>query len=206
MKTLTGVIVLSLGLGLQPIRAEETTNVIRFVAQPTGSNVKIEGTSTIHDWTMESALIGGFMEAQPGFPESAVTNSLAAKPNTQIVILVRSLKSSSTRMDEVMQEHMNAAKFPKIEYKLIELKPRSGLQFDAVGVLTISGKTQTNTMPVTFEHLDGSKLKVSGSTPLKMTDFGVQPPAPSILGMSPIKTGDDIKIIFEWITAPRKQK
>ena len=206
MKALTGVIVLSLGLGLQSIRAGEATNVVRYVAQPTGSNVKIEGTSTIHDWTMESALIGGSMETQPGFPESATTNALAAKPTVQIVMLVRSLKSSSTRMDEVMQEHMNVATFPKIEYKLIELKPKSGLQFDAVGVLTINGTTKTNIMPVTFEHMDGTKLKVSGSAPLKMTDFGVKPPAPNILGMAPIKTGDDIKIIFEWMTAPRKQK
>jgi hypothetical protein len=36
-----------------------------------------------------------------------------------------------------------------------------------------------------------------------MTDYGVEPPAPSILGLSPIKTGDDLKLSFEWLTAPK---
>jgi polyisoprenoid-binding protein YceI len=169
--------------------------------------MKIEGTSTIHDWSMESALVGGFVEADAGFPASALTNTAAAKPNAQAFVPVRTLKSSSKRMDEVMQEHMNVAKFPRIEYRLIELKPKSdagatgALQFDAVGALTISGTTRTNTMPVTIERGEDGRLKISGATPLKMTDFGVQPPAPSILGMSPIKTGDEIKITFEWVTA-----
>jgi hypothetical protein len=33
-----------------------------------------------------------------------------------------------------------------------------------------------------------------------MTDFDVVPPAPRILGMPVIKTGDDIKVSFEWLT------
>lgn len=210
-KILTGALILSLGLGVQAIRAEESTNTIRYGAQPTGSKVKMEGTSTIHDWTVESPIIGGFMEVDSTFPESALTNAQAARPNVQVTILVRTLKSYMKKMDEVMQEHLNMAKFPKIEYRLMELKPKSAagaagaLQFDAVGTLTVSGVTRTNTMPVTFERVDGGKLKVTGSTPLKMTDFGVQPPAPSILGMPVIKTGDDIKISFEWLTAPKAQ-
>ena len=36
-----------------------------------------------------------------------------------------------------------------------------------------------------------------------MTDFKIDPPAPKIaLGL--IKTGDDVKLIFEWMLAPRK--
>ena len=37
-------------------------NATRFVAEPLGSKVKLEGTSTIHDWTVESAVIAGAME------------------------------------------------------------------------------------------------------------------------------------------------
>jgi polyisoprenoid-binding protein YceI len=211
MKTkdvLTGV---TIGLAVLVAQPGRAADIVRYNAQPAGSKVKMEGTSTIHDWTMESALVGGFMEVDAAFPESALTNAQAAKPSIQVSMLVRSFKSYTTKMDEVMQEHMNATKFPKIEYRLVELKPKSeggaagALQFDAVGALTVSGTTRTNTMPVTIEHVDGGKLKVSGSTPLKMTDFGVKPPAPSILGMPVIKTGDDIKISFEWLTARKAQ-
>ena len=51
--------------------------------------------------------------------------------------------------------------------------------------------------------LPENKLKISGTTPLKMTDYKVEPPAPKIaLGL--IKTGDDVKLIFEWMLGQRK--
>lgn len=183
---------------------------ISYVAQPTGSKMKMDGTSTIHDWSMESAVVGGTIEADAKFPESALTDANAAKPTVQVFMPVRSFKSNSKRMDEVMQKHMNVTAHPKIEYRLIELKPKSAagatgpLQFDAVGALTVSGKTRTNTMPVTIEKLADKKLKITGTADVKMTDYGVEPPAPSILGLSPIKTGDDLKLSFEWLTAPKQ--
>ena len=42
------------------LRAAETW--ARYEAQPTGSKVKVEGTSTLHDWSVESKLIGGYFE------------------------------------------------------------------------------------------------------------------------------------------------
>ena len=101
------------------------------------------------------------------------------------------------------------AEYPRIEYRLIELKPKSAadttgpLAFDAVGALTVSGTTRTIAMSVTIERIDKTKLKIVGSIPLKMTDFDVVPPAPRILGMPVIKTGDDIKISFEWLVAQK---
>ncbi len=187
--------------------AAAPTGTVRYDAQPAGSKVTIAGTSTIHDWTMDSAIIGGFIECDAGFPASALSNPAAAKPNVQAVMPVRSFRSYTASMDTVMQEHMQMDKFPRIEYRLIELKPATNsvgaatLHFDAVGRLTVAGATRTNTMPVTIEKVDTTKLKVTGATPLKMTDFGVQPPAPTILGMPTIKTGDDIKITFEWLVA-----
>jgi polyisoprenoid-binding protein YceI len=173
---------------------------------PAGSNVKMEGTSTIHDWTVQSTNVGGFIEADSDFPESAIKDPKAASPSVQVSIPVSTLKSYAEAMDEVMQDHLDMDKYPRIEYRLIQLKPKSApgatgpLLFDAVGALTVSGTTRTNTMPVTIERVDKTRIKVAGSTPLKMTDFDVVPPAPRILGMPVIKTGDDIKISFEWLT------
>ena len=49
-----------------------------------------------------------------------------------------------------------------------------------------------------------TKLKVIGTTALKMTDFGISPPAPDI-GLGLIKTGDDVKLTFEWVTEQKAQ-
>ncbi len=187
------------------LAASAAAQAVRYEAQPTGSKVKMEGTSTIHDWTVESPTIDGFIEADSNFPESALKDLQAAKPNVQVFIPVETLKSYADAMDAVMQDHLNMAEYPRIEYRLIELKPKSAtgttgpLQFDAVGALKVAGTTRTITMPVTIERMDKTSLKIVGSMPLKMTDFDVVPPAPRILGMPTIKTGDDIKISFEWL-------
>ena len=189
------------------VRAGDT---VRYYSQH-GSKVQIKGTSTIHDWTMDSDKIGGSLEVDPGFPESALKDAKAARPVVQAIMPVTAFKSYAKRMDEIMQEHMKVTEFRRIEYKLIELKPKAAeakdgkCEFDAVGALTIAGVTVTNTMPVVIEKTEGNRLKVSGSTPLKMTTFNVQPPAPTIAGMPTIKTGDDITIIFEWISARKAE-
>ena len=119
-------------------------------------------------------------------------------------------------MDEVYQDHMEAAKFKNMEYKLTELKPKSTAaangkcEFEAVGTLTIHGVSKPLTMPVTIEKSEVEKggkkspqLKITGATPLKISDYGVKPPNPKIPGMGEITTGDDIKLTFEW--SPRQK-
>jgi hypothetical protein len=55
-------------------------------------------------------------------------------------------------------------------------------------------------MQVAIDRVDKDKLKATGSTNVKMTDFGIQPPSPKMTG-GLIKTGDDVKITFEWLLA-----
>lgn len=199
--------VLLIGI-LSGMQATAQTNagagLVRYQAQPAGSTCKIDGTSNIHDWGMEGKLIGGFMDVDANFPDSALTNAQAAKPVVQVTIPVRSLKSPHTTMDARMQKEMDEPNHKQIQYRLIELKPKSAagstgvLQFDATGVLTVKGVSRTNTMPVTIQKVDG-KIKIAGSMPAKMTDYGVTPPV--TLGV--FTTGDDIKLSFEWVTAPK---
>jgi len=195
--TLGGLLTGALALAWAGNLGAQTTT---FEAQP-GSKVKIEGTSSIHDWDMNGSIIGGKLEADAKFPEVG-----ADKATASAVIPVRTLKSYAKKMDDVMQEAMAIATFPRIEYSLVSLKPKSNagakFEFDAVGALTVHGKTVTNTMPVTIEKVDGGKIKITGTTPLKMTDFGVPPPCPA-LAMGMIKTGDDIKVSIEWLVAPK---
>lgn len=210
-----GALLLALGLTcvLTQVAAAET---VRYDTQPGGAKVKIEGTSSIHEWKMEGPVVGGFVEADAGFPESALKGGDAAKPKVNAFIPVRSLKSYNPRMDEVYQEHMEEPKFRMMNYALIELKPKGSApkdgkcEFDAVGTMTIHGVAKEVTMPVTIEKSEIEKagkkspeLKIVGETTLKMSDFGVKPPNPKIPGMGEITTGDEIKLAFEW--SPRKK-
>jgi polyisoprenoid-binding protein YceI len=186
------------------LRLHAADGWVTYKAQP-GSTVKMDGTSSIHDWTVIGGTIGGTMELDPAF--DADLKTVKETPKVSVIIPVRQLKSQvaagAARMDQVMQEHMNMKDHPRIEYKLLKLTPKED-KFQAEGELTISGVTRTNIMTVSFERVESSKIKVSGQTTVKMTDHGIKPPAPQILGMPTISTGDEVKLAFEWLTAKAK--
>src|SRR6266487_4599344 len=87
-----------------PPAAAPAAGMVRFDASPTGSKMTMEGTANIHDWTMESVLIGGYLEADAKFPESALTDAKAAKPVVNVYMPVRSFKSGKAAMDNRMQK------------------------------------------------------------------------------------------------------
>lgn len=181
--------------------------MLKYQAKP-GSKVRLDGTSTIHDWWVEGAIIGGTLELDPAFPTDPAKSDLKPGPlpaRVEVNIPVRSLKSSGKRpMDSIMQGTMAAEQHPRIEYKLKELvfkEAKDGvLHFDAKGDLTVHGTTKEIAMPVEMVRPDAQSVHVKGSTALKMTDFGMKPPAPAI-ALGAIKTGDEVKVAFEWVTA-----
>jgi polyisoprenoid-binding protein YceI len=202
-------LVLLLAGSVALVAAEGTST--RFVAKSGTSKVRIEGTSTIHDWQMESPLIGGYLEAGPDFPTKPGVDVKPGKVNAKVeaFIPVRSLKSLekdgkpySDKMDEIVWEKLLLQKFPRIIYRVSELvfkEAKDGAyMFDSTGDLIVAGVTNKISMPVNITPLEGGKgLHIIGSTKVKMSDFKIEPPAPTGLGML-IKTGDDVKLFFDW--------
>ncbi len=180
---------------------------VRYEPKPAASKCTITGASgdsfMSHDWTMKSPMISGYIEADAKFPESALTDAATAKPTVHVKIPVRTFKSAkSATMDEKMQLMMSVTNCPNVEYRLIELKPKSkagavgALHFEAVGTLSIAGKTLTNTMLVTIEK-KADTLTVKGSAPVKMTEYGITPRV-SVPVLGDISIKDEVKIDFEW--------
>jgi hypothetical protein len=197
-----GVLAVLLGV---PLQAAE--NWVRYVAQPGGGQVKVEGTSTLHDWSVESKLIGGYVELDPGFnldkPQPGKVNARVA-----VLIPVRQLKSDKTAMDTIMYETMKEKDHRRIDYRLTEMTlkeaPKSAdapIVFDARGELVVAGVTNKIQMPVTMVRVGADKLKFTGAISVKMTSFGMQPPTK--LGV--FSTGDDVKLSFDWLTARKEE-
>ena len=181
---------------------------------PGSSKVRIEGTSSIHDWQVEGKLIGGHLDAGPSFPLEAgqAVQPGKVEAKAEAFIPVRSLKSIekdgrpySESMDNIMYEKMLQPVNPRIVYRLSELvlkQPSAGANapyvFESKGELVVAGITNKITMPVNVTVLGARKVKISGNTAVKMTDFAIKPPAPAVaLGL--IKTGDEVKLSFEWV-------
>jgi hypothetical protein len=184
-----------------------------------GSRMRLEGTSNIHDWQAEATLIGGYLEVGPGFPlepgQSVPAGPIAAKGVAIIEVnLIKSVKSDGTpyddTMDERIRENLKMATNPKIVFHLRELTlttpapdAKSPYLFASKGDLEIAGVTNQVAIPVKVLPLGGKshKVKISGATEVKMTDYKITPPAPKIaLGI--IHTGDPVKLTFDWMVGP----
>ncbi len=188
-----------------PLCAAE--NWVRYDALPTGSKAKVDGTSTVHDWTVESRLIAGHVEFDSGFN---LDQPAPGKVNARCVVTipVRQLKSDSDKMNSVMYEHIKQKDYPRIEYRLTEMTlkeaPKSAdapVVFETTGELSVAGKTNKVQMPVSMTRPGKDQLKFTGSTSVKMTSFGIQPP--TLIGI--LSTGDDVKISFEWLSAKKEE-
>lgn len=194
--------------------AEELT---RYVARP-GGNVTIDGTSSVHDWTVEGKIIGGYFKVEPAFDTDKSLKSVPSltgkekNPEAVINIPIRSLKSGKDAMDRIMQEAMKMEDNPMIKFTLKEMVlkgevPAAGtpVKFNTKGELAVSGETKAIEMEVTMERkLDAKQVIFKGEQKVKMTEFGITPPSPKIPGLgSVITTGDDVTIKFEWLVQTR---
>ena len=178
---------------------------VRYRSSPPGM-MKIEGTSTIHDWHATTKLIGGsFLTSE------SLNDPKALKPGkfdgiVSAIIPASSFScSSGSAMDKVMRDAMRADKNKLILYKSTELTVKSvnadgSVTLGSKGTLTVSGVTKPINMDVAMTATDaGKKVTFKGKTAVKMTDYGIKPPAPSV-GLGLIKTGDEVKLTFEWKT------
>jgi polyisoprenoid-binding protein YceI len=190
--------------------AEESL-VYKPVAE--GSKVKIDGTSSLHEWTVTGQQIDGKVEFLIKVPNGAtakqITQAILADPKVKadVQIPVSSLKSTKKDkdMDKKMYEALKSKKNPTISYYLTELKvvsesnpDRTDFQVQTTGELTIAGERRTLKMPMAIEVLDGRQLRITGRTWIKMSDYNIKR-ITALGGM--IKCGDTVEVKVEWLLA-----
>jgi polyisoprenoid-binding protein YceI len=158
------------------------------------SEVKVLGTSNLHDWTMK--VKGVTCDAQ-----------FTVKPGSSVQLLdinslsfsmpVKNLKSDEDLMDTRAYKALKAEKYTLILFKLVsaEITPQQNNQYQikATGNLTISGVSREVTLLANgFINADKS-ISVTGAKKIKMSDFNVTPPS-FMLGA--LRTGDEVNIQF----------
>lgn len=180
--------------------------------QTSGATVRIQGTSTLHDWKVEGNRIGGFIEIAPEFLADPTLSSVTSlreggrPPLVQVAIPVQELRSGDPRMDRILLQALKAGAHPEIRYELQRAvlapgsAPASGpFLLDTRGKLTVAGVSRELVMQVTVTRAAGGEVTIEGRAPLKMTDFGIDPPR-ALLGT--IRSGDAVAVSFLWRTRP----
>jgi hypothetical protein len=183
--------------------------------------MKIEGTSSLHDWQSVSTVILGFLEVGPNFPkepgQSVAPGKVEGRGEAAVKVLsFRSVKEDekthySDDMDEKMYNMMKYTNFPFIVFRFNELELKEAPKdksapyvLEAKGDLAVAGVTNKFSMTVNvlpLGEVNGEKrLKITGEIPLKMSSFGMEP---AVL-LIKVKTGDDVKAKFAWIVGQNK--
>ena len=149
-------------------------------------SLTVAGTSTIHDWVMESSEArgqGSFIIEQ---------GKVTGVEGLEIVMPVKSLKSGKKSMDSNTYEALKEKDHPNITYKIVEIVSSNNGQLDVKGRLTVAGNTRMIRSKVKTAA-NGNNIVAQGSFPMKFSEFNLEPPT-AVFGT--IKTGDELVINY----------
>lgn len=156
------------------------------------SNIKINGTSNLHDWTMEAS--------NPACEATFTLNDkgdLTAINSLKFSVVVKTLKSDKSGLDKNAYNALNADKHDKITYTMTSAGPvkASGNSFEVktTGNLSIAGTTQRVELTTVCVKNANGTYTCTGSQPLKMTDYKVEPPT---FMFGAMKTGNEVSIDY----------
>lgn len=156
-------------------------------------DIRLTGTSTLHDWEMKAAK--GTSEAAFVVDPSGNITSIS---RLSFVLPATSLKSEHTMMDNNTYKALNTDKNPNISFVLtsgtITATGGNNYQLNCVGRLTIAGTVKETNLIATGKYNPADKsFTVNGVKKMKMTDYNVKPPK---VMLGTIKTGNDIAISY----------
>lgn len=185
--------VLSIVVMYATARAQET-----FKINAPASKLLVSGTSSIHDWEMKAS--GFSCEASIQMDE----NSVASITAVNFSCPVEGIKSDNKIMDGKTHKALNSAKYPEIKFQFAKGNTVnvSGQKSNLKGDLIIAGQKKEVDMIFSIVGENQNEIMVKGEVPLKMSDFGIEPPTAM---MGTLKTGDEVLIKYE-LTLQKTQK
>lgn len=156
------------------------------VVLASGSELKVDGGSTLHDWHMTTTSVKG----EGIF--SIDGGQFKGANNLVISFFAESLKSGTSGLDKNAYKALKTAQYKEIKFTLKSLSG-SGSSFTANGDLSIAGTTKPVSFPVKLIP-NGNKFQFEGSLKTKLTHFSITPPT-ALMGT--VKTDDDITLSFK---------
>jgi len=145
------------------------------------SKLTIDGTSTIHDWTVLANSMTGSVRAEEGIPKTIEFE----------VSVAEIISERGATMDKKMHDALKKEEHPNISFNLTEVKNSTNL----MGKLNVAGEEKTVEIPVKMDTDDAS-LKISGEYAITLQDYGIEPPT-AMFGQ--IIVGNDVTVKFDLV-------
>lgn len=151
------------------------------------SVLKINGSSTIHDWTVAANSMKGSMKMEAGNVK-----------NLLLQVDVAQIKSErGAAMDKKMHAALKVEEHPEVSFKFQEIKKSADSEntFQLKGLLNIAGVEKAVNIALEFQEIEG-KYKFKGSKELKLQDYNMEPPT-AMFGQ--IIVGDNVTVEFALV-------
>ena len=149
--------------------------------------LKIIGTSNIHDWDMISETASGNIVAV------VENNKLTTIKSLVVELQAESLKSEKSGLDKNAYKALKTDKFKIIKFDLKSSSKQTDGTWNFTGVFTIAGVSKQVTLKVKETSTNG-QYTFEGSYSFKLTDYKITPPT-ALLGT--IKTTDAVVVNFK---------
>jgi len=162
------------------------------INQSKDMDMKLSGTSTLHNWTMDAKTFSGDADFK-----ISTAGELTSIKFLTFSLVVANLKASENGLTKNAYKALKESDYKDIDYRLLSatITPEKGNKYmvKARGNLTIAGVTHEVTMNVECIVNPDATITCTGSEKLNMTDYAVKPPT-FMLGA--MKTGDAITLDF----------
>lgn len=162
------------------------------------SRLWIEGRASVNTFTCDAGFVKGFGLLDPG--------TTGGQAVAEIQVPVRQFDCGKSRMNDDFYEALKAEAHPQILFDLTaadltsQATDEGRYLLSVTGRLLIAGTVRPATLRVQGQQqLDGS-YRATGSLPLLMSDFSIDPPT-ALLGL--IKAHDAITVHFDLIAIPQ---
>jgi polyisoprenoid-binding protein YceI len=163
------------------------------IADSKNNNMKLSGTSTLHNWTMNAQTF--ISDAQFVVKE----RQISSLKSLSFALAVADLKSGESGLDKNAYKALKSGDHQSIVFKSSSatIAPEgSKYLIKAHGNLTIAGVAKEVTIDVLAEVNADETITCAGSKQLNMTDYEVKPPK-FMLGA--MKTGEAITLDFTLV-------
>jgi polyisoprenoid-binding protein YceI len=196
------LVITSALFALVAVRARAQSNgAVRLQLEP-GSEISVEGTSTLHAFHCKTDKISAYVDVDPAY-----TTDLTKVPrpivSVQVTVVVKTLSCGNRTMDNNMYGTLKADENQVIKYKLsgYDVLDGSASAFaaNAKGTLTIAGKERPVDFRINASRLTEGKATAEGEESLLLTDFGIDPPS---FMFGRLKVGNEVKVKFSLKAGP----
>ncbi|MFW7381118.1 MAG: YceI family protein [Oligoflexus sp.] len=143
------------------------------------STIKIHGTSSLHDWTMDAT-------------EFSIDFDSTTEDMTHITVKVpvSKIQSDSDMMNDKTHSALKERQHPEIRFTAKNIKMTAD-EIEIPGQLSMAGMSKSITLHKVKHKLDKNIRILSGETDIDMTEFQIKPP--SVLFMT---VGKTVKVSF----------